>query len=288
MTLLLALALGVLIGNFFPLKQNNISSAEDSKYQELKAKFDNLSSIDFEEYVQLKNQKEKYEKADEIFGKILTIFLYDLGIRSSKTQLETLKQTVVNDSPQTVAVARAEKTSIATPLESAISPPKNRDWINRGSKAKELYSEADVKDFLDSIEIKDLFSELKGAGSISSTQLSVLNGNYTGEIVFDDQTKSNWRVEMNLNGQIVNGILTGRNHIILSKDGKVFSHSRGKGDLKNFQSFDGDENAFLISIYNDDGFMQLYNIERMNMLSGLVYLKSGVGQYSRAGTVTLK
>ncbi|MCO4795306.1 MAG: hypothetical protein KC493_16425 [Bacteriovoracaceae bacterium] len=53
----------------------------ERKYQE---KMKKMTSIDIEDYVSLKNQKEKYLKADELLGKVMLIFLADLGLHLNK------------------------------------------------------------------------------------------------------------------------------------------------------------------------------------------------------------
>src|SRR5688500_10675646 len=57
--------------------------ADPEKLNELKGKFRELSENDIADYIRLKDMRAKYEKADEIFGKILSIFLLDLGLRIS-------------------------------------------------------------------------------------------------------------------------------------------------------------------------------------------------------------
>jgi hypothetical protein len=287
-----SLALGITIGNLFPIGEITHNSVDAQKYHELQAKFEQLSQVDIEEYIQLKNQKEKYEKADEIFGKILTIFLYDLGIRASHKQLNAIKQSALTstttpsklEEPPQPAIVRAQNDQ---PTLDVIKTP-SREWTQHGKQARELYTESEVKEFLEKVEIKDFFSELKSARSLTAEQIGELNGSYLGEVVFDDKSKANWHVEMTLNGRVVNNELRGRSRIVLSENGKVFSTSRDRGKPKNIQGFAGDDNAFLISVYNDKGYMQLYNMERMNMLSGLLYLSNGVGQFSKVGTVILR
>ncbi|MEQ1875923.1 MAG: hypothetical protein ABL958_04700, partial [Bdellovibrionia bacterium] len=64
----------------------------DQKLEALKSKFQSISEKDIDEYIKLKDMKTKYEKADEIFGKILSIFLLDLGMRVSGQKLDEWKQ----------------------------------------------------------------------------------------------------------------------------------------------------------------------------------------------------
>jgi len=46
----------------------------------IKKKFETIAHTDYEEYLALKTDAEKYKKADEILNKIMTLFLADLGL----------------------------------------------------------------------------------------------------------------------------------------------------------------------------------------------------------------
>lgn len=63
-------------------KAGQSSISQDSQ-GELRAKQEliELTQKDFEEYQNLKSLEDRYKKADEILGKIMTVFLADLGLR---------------------------------------------------------------------------------------------------------------------------------------------------------------------------------------------------------------
>src|SRR6185436_1827882 len=95
----------------------------------LRGKFEKITEQDIDEYIHLKDMKAKYEKADEIFGKILNIFLLDLGLRMSAKQINDLKSApppkpFVHEEPPSLN-ANAEK-----PRESQPPPPKRKSRVN--------------------------------------------------------------------------------------------------------------------------------------------------------------
>ena len=53
----------------------------------IKQKFEAIAHADYEDYLQLKSESEKAKKADEILGKIMAIFMADLGIHLKEKQV---------------------------------------------------------------------------------------------------------------------------------------------------------------------------------------------------------
>lgn len=101
---------GLLAGYFFQIstqppevreKSDSIVSEQElkelrsksKKADELSEKLKKLSEINIEEYVTLKDQREKYLKADELFGKVMLLFLADLSLHMNKTVSDWANQT---------------------------------------------------------------------------------------------------------------------------------------------------------------------------------------------------
>src|SRR4051812_35867240 len=90
---IVCLALGALLGNL--ILQRPATQLDGHEAQsELKEKLQTLTDNDITEYYRLKNLEDKYKKADEILGKIVTLFLADLGIRVSKTTLKMASKSI--------------------------------------------------------------------------------------------------------------------------------------------------------------------------------------------------
>jgi len=66
----------------------------ESRYSQFKGKLTELTEIDFDEYLRLKNMEEKYRKADEILGKAILLFLADLGLKISEDKVAFAKKAV--------------------------------------------------------------------------------------------------------------------------------------------------------------------------------------------------
>lgn len=99
---LIFLLAGLLTGYFFQSDKAETISIESNQIQitkeeysklkessqratELNQKVQSLSEINLEEYVTLKDQREKYLKADELFGKVMLLFLADLSLHMNES-----------------------------------------------------------------------------------------------------------------------------------------------------------------------------------------------------------
>lgn len=244
----------------------------------------------------LKDQKARYEKADEILGKILLIMLYDIGIRTSAPQLNALKARMTDIesaaptlSPSLNSVGNTGETtdpdlSVGTSGKAASTS----NWKGETVKITEITSETEAFELLKKVEIPDFFSELKGGGRMSSSQFELLRGSFYGDVIFDDPNSKPWQVKMKFDGSLQSGKYEGTHEIsLVNAEGKRFSHTTGKISDENYMSINGDPNGILINAYGDDGFFQLYFFPRLNQFFGIVYLKETIGKFKRQGLVRL-
>lgn len=240
---------------------------------------------DFEAYQKLKIADERYRKADEILGKIMTVFLADLGLRMTTPVPAKADSTMHGVSDNREANQPAAKPVDNTRTAEAPKTTASRDWIRYEAQVKEQVSENEVKDILKKMEIKDLFAELKSAKPVSAAQFQIVAGRYIGEIIFfDDQVP--WNIDWDFNGRVLgDGQIVGRQEISIRKNGKRFSHTTG--EINAVMSMPGSE-AILINVYGDDGYLQLYPNERLDHLYANYYQKKGLDQFTLKGVANLR
>lgn len=267
---------------------------EDSKLTpEVMRKLQDLSEKDIEDYLKLRDQRARYEKAENILTQLLQILIADLGVRVKQGQLEQLQDPasrlpLIESAIATQPTPAPAQTPVPTPAQAL--PAKtaaNAEWKRQGALVAEIRAENDVREFLKKVEISDLYSELRQTTSLTQSQLDVLNGAYNGEMTFDDGKQRPWGVELRLNGRLRNNQITGNHLLTLAKDGKVFSRSAGRGNITDFTGFVGDPNALLVEAGGDNGYFQLYHFEKLGYLSGNYYQKVGAGNFRKVGTVVL-
>lgn len=205
-------------------------------------------------------------------------------ITKCREEVEVLKSQCSVDS------ASAEPSNINNPESSTNSSQPSSEsvtTVKSKSRSVDIAFESDVKDFLKSSEVPNFFDELKTAKIVGEEQLKVLNGRFLGQVAFDDSEKQNWDLEMNINGQVYDGEAKGDKIVSLSKNGKIFARTTGRGRIKGVLTMNSDPSAILIEVNGDEGFIQLYFMPRLDIFSGIYYRKVAMGQFEREGTVKL-
>jgi hypothetical protein len=109
--------LGVFIAGFLSSRMMTShapveNSAQCENLSEAKNDLISISQNEYLEYTQIKDLKQKYEKADELLGKVMLLFLADIGFKATKMStnemevqnLETKSETSNPENPK-VAVA---------------------------------------------------------------------------------------------------------------------------------------------------------------------------------------
>ena len=96
---IVTLILGIFLGGTFfagsPIKKGSLATLKSEKVQpdnDLHRKLKELHDIDIQEYLSLKEQKAQFIKANEILGKMMTIFLADLGLRVGSSEIQKIKK----------------------------------------------------------------------------------------------------------------------------------------------------------------------------------------------------
>ena len=282
-----------------PIEAEEATEVQDTQVTnrltpEVLKKLEDLSEKEIEDYLKLRDQRARYEKAENILTQLLQILLVDLGVRIKQGQIAQLQdpnsrlalvETPVSTQPLPVQTPLASPTPArALPAKMAAAPS---EWKKQGAAAAEVNGDAELKDFLKKVEISDLHNELRQTTSLSQAQLDEINGTFTGEVFMDDPKERPLAVELRLNGRIRNGQLQGTHFLSLAKDGKIFSRSSGRGNINDFMAISGDPNALIIATGGDNKYFQLYHFSKMGHLSGNYYQKASSGQYRKIGVVVL-
>ena len=247
---------------------------------------------DFEEYQSLKNQAEKFKKADEILSKIMTVFLADLGLR----QLLPAETPVPQNPTTTVQTQEPAPSSAPTtaPTEDTQNIPTAPNAGREAARLKRFEMrlinsnrEADAKDALKSLENKDLFSALKSAEPLTDRKFEIIMGHYTGEISFFDN-KPGWIIEWDMNLRKTAKGWQGNQLITLTDaKGQIFSRYTGDGAVKQL-SADSNSQAIFVNVQGDDGYLQIYPVRHLDKIYGNYYGKKGLGEFVAKGTVVLQ
>lgn len=260
------------------------------KYENLQKKIQQIHDVDFEEYVQLKEQKEKYLKADEILGKIFLVFLAEAGLKLSQKNIQQLRgQGISLPKEPEKAVADTAETAPCKPTKGAFGSETKEDvaWLkNEKIFGADKLSEDEAK----SLEIKDLFSVLKKAQPMGMATAQKINGVFDGSITFDGPPFL-WmmQLELEVTGENSSGVVEGKFKVALSEPNKEpFSNSNSDGNQDQFLVTENSQAIFLkIKAKNKDNYLQLYITDGNRKLVGNYYEAVTLDQFKKIGTVSL-
>lgn len=248
-----------------------------------------LTRADFEEYQKLKTLEERYQKADEILGKVVTIFLADLGLRLGYKPVA--KGELANScSPAPVPNCPISPPSQAITTETPRPTPKQTPaWLRDELRVANAANDVDALRDLKKMEIPDFFSAVQSAQPISTQDALAVDGKFAGEINFFDrkENKSDWLIEWEVHLQSATSLKGPMLIALTNKNtGKVFSRSRGTTLGKDFMKIPGSR-GLLINVYGDDGYIQIYPFDNKNTWLGNYYGKVKLGTYKMTGQVRL-
>lgn len=256
--------------------------------QQVKKDLINLTRADFEEYQSLKTMEEKYKKADEILGKIVLVFLADLGVRLSFQPAPAL---VSNCAPSAKKLAPRTPASTAEDIQKKyhLSDTSARmlQWKRDEDTLMASSNEPEALEHLKKLEIKDFSTNIKNAPSIGSGNIREISGTYRGDITFSDKKKheTDWILEWTV--LMDNDRMGGNASMNLTRKNDNVTFSRGSGDITNVFSRSGSSEALIVNVYNEKGYIQIYPFQKGETWIGNYYEKEKSGQYIMSGQVSL-
>ena len=289
---LIAFALGFISSQFVSRSAQTTEVKDSSAEQctELSAAKSDLISIsqnEYLEYTQIKDMKQKYEKADEILGKVMLLFLADIGFRLQKNTVED---------PIAVSVsATVQTTSMNTPAlpETYNSSQNDSDLMSKSAAIKKMKSEKQIIGALDQSIIDNPKIENAKGNVLSQNQIRRFEGRYNGTIKFSDRKRENLRENLNvtwdLNIDYSKSELSGSFHLNIEGPSKN-SKSNDSGYIDRIVSLSGDQEGFLVSACGDECYMQLYYNSSADQFYGNYYelLKGSKSKFQRLGIVELR
>ncbi len=267
-----------------------------TRHRAMQREFTAISQFDMEDYLRLKDVEQKFQKVNEILGKLFLIFVNELLVDAPREQIDFAKQAAgknkVKEPVARSAPSELPSVDAAVPAGGAASPKKPaetaQDWVEAEQQLGAMTPEK-LDSFLAAAAIKDLRPELKGAKAFTAADPRVahLQGLYTGDVVFLDPKEAAWHMELDTSGDVQSGEVKGSEHIRLYKEGNKFSDSNSEGSLKGIFNPASNSQAIIIKTGGENRFFQLYYIESLDMLAGNFYEMSPAGEFSLKARVKL-
>ena len=269
---------------------NKSTSVQCANLEAAKSSLMSISQKEYLEYAQIKDLKEKYEKADEILGKVMLLFLADVGFKAQKIPLaESVSAGPMGPSPLTAAaILENNKSNEATSL-AVRSTPSSPGLVRKSVVINALQTQKQIRDELDKAIIENPKMETAKGQSPTQKQIRILEGRYNGTIKFLDTKRQNLSVTWELIPDYLKDGLSGTFNLNIHGPG-TNSESSGHGSIDNIVSLAEDHEGFLVNGCGGRCYLQLYYNTPSDQFFGNYYdspvdsnLKS-----TRSGLVELK
>lgn len=282
----IAFVVGFFSHNFFIPNRAPEETPIDAKCEDLaqaKSNLVALSQSEYLEYTKIKDLKEKYEKADELLGKVMLLFLADVGFKTLKT--EPLDYSI--STPKTETTPSPEPPAEASPQEIVgLKTPANIP--GRGAQIRNVNDEKRTQAILTNSIIEDPKVSLAQGSSLNRRQIRLLEGRYLGSVKLFDRKRGDLSVVWELTPDPTKNRLTGT--FSLSIHGTdVNSDSNSSGTIDTIASLAEDRDGFLVRACGTRCYLQLYYNSRSDQFYGNYYeVSEKTGKSMRAGTVELR
>lgn len=285
-SIIIAFVLGFVSNRIFSNRKNEVSEKDPiiEKCERLSEAQSNLLSIsknDYLEYLKIKDLKQKYEKADELLGKIMLLFLADMGFRAQKSEpieLPTAPQ-AASEVPLVNSVINEANTTVEK---------KSSNLTDRSAFIRSLGNEKRIVDALDAVIIENPKIEVAQGNVPNRQQIKLLEGRYVGTVSFLEAKRGSLSVVWDLNPDYSKKGLSGTFSLSIHGPG-TNSESNGRGDIDNIVSLAQDRNGFLVNGCGGSCYFQLYYNNRSDQFYGnyYEYPKGTTSKAERTGIVKL-
>ena len=288
---------GVLANHFYTSstsKTNADSAAAECKnLSTAKSDLINISQNEYLEYTKIKDLKQKYEKADELLGKVMLLFLADVGFRVQKEPvIETnTEQPITASNSQVAGGGEPQSLPISKQNSNETVAAVQQANINSGLDGKSalignLKSGAEIRSALDKAIIENPKVETAKGSILSQRQAAPLEGNFRGVIRFIDTQRENLNVTWELTPERGANPPSSNFHLSIAGPSKS-SETNGHGQIGNVSSLAEDPHAFLVNACGDECYLQLYFNAPSNTFYGNYYELNKAKKFDRVGLVEL-
>ncbi|HAZ11239.1 MAG: hypothetical protein A2X86_08295 [Bdellovibrionales bacterium GWA2_49_15] len=173
----------------------------DKHFKNLAQKFNLLSDEEFKEYLELKDENQKYLKANQLLAKIFLVLMANAVIEPQENQKIWIEKTLQKgahekDSP---VEEKKEIEVIIDPYkekDEAIAPKKQKEGGNKFERFDDIFNDHKLNRLLDNDVLKEQWTAEKPLSAETDLQPIFLNhfegypGSYTGDYRFGAEQKT--------------------------------------------------------------------------------------------------
>jgi hypothetical protein len=223
----------------------------------------NISNVDLLEYTKLKTMKEKYEKADEILGKIMLLFLANIQLEMNKD----VKKYFTSSDRQKLRFEEKKK----EPIKVVISPFESSSKDDLGKIENEDFS--DIESKTSKFNLKEPYAFYKNAKSATDLKdIFRLYGKFEGELYI---TKGKNKgiidsIHIDIKLMQVGNKLKGDYISELRRSGSPYSTNRGSGENKQVKLINKPKKHLLLEM-SPSSFLQIFPSNESEIIIGRFY-----------------
>jgi hypothetical protein len=270
------LLLGLVIGaKFFSTTETTqeVAVISDSnsqkKFTSFKSAAQNISNTDLLEYTKLKTMKEKYEKADEILGKIMLLFLANIHLEMNKEvkdYFSSNKRPILKDHlPKVISFGEKKKTKVI------ISPYERLEKVQAIAIEDEKFSMINKKTAM--FNLKSPYKTFKNAKPATRLEeIFAVYGKYAGEL-YITKGKNKGKIDtvtLDIKFEQIGNKINGTYFSELKRDGVAYSTKRGRGDNNQIRLVKSPKEHLLIQM-SPNSFIQVSPLSDSDVLIGRFY-----------------
>lgn len=265
----------------------NLSTAKDNLIL--------ISQNEYLEYTKIKDLKQKYEKADELLGKVMLLFLADIGFKATHVtandlEVKALEPESTAHKDESVKPLEAVPTAPA-PVVAAVPPaPSSEGLKGKSELIRKLRSQKQINEALDKALIENPKVAVASGNPVEQRQMKVIEGSFVGEIKFFDKK----REPRNLNWDLVPNYqekpITTEFHLRMFGGGQGNSEASGKGELRHVSMLAEDPYGYMVETCGGDCYLQMYYNTVHDQFYGNYYesSKKDSKKFERVGLINLR
>lgn len=236
----------------------------ENKMHKLKSKMSLISTVDIKDYLELKDNRAKFEKANEILGKIMIIFLADLKLHFDKKILEPVSSSLdLKDNILPVKKIESHQES-REKVNDRKELPEQRDYFEDSNVSLKT-----TKNRLKKIRIKNPSHLSKSLPMKKSNLLfRKINGYFSGKLFLEKGPID--LINSSIEFRFDKSKVIGKVEVSISRNGNRYGHLRANGDNENVLYLKNKPKQVILKI-SPSSYLQLIYIKRSDSFIGNYY-----------------
>lgn len=253
-----------------------------------------ISQNEYLEYTKIKDLKQKYEKADELLGKVMVLFLADIGFKAQRISADKLD--MVSSDKENVSNVKTDSDAIDSPSftvapvsTAVVQEPIIESLKGKSALIHSLKSREQIVEVLDKAVIENPKVAVASGSPVEQKQMKAIEGSFIGEITFFDKKREARNLSWELIPNYRENPIETEFHLRIYGGGKGESVASGRGQLRHVSVLSEDPYAYMVETCGGECYLQMYYNGVRDQFYGNYYeLKDANKKFERVGLINLR